>query len=55
MKKVMEAQGQPVDDATLDMVIGAMTTQLSQPTADRRGRDGGPGRRQVADLQLIAD
>ena len=32
MKKVMEAQGQPVDDATLDMVIGGMTTQLSQPT-----------------------
>ena len=32
MKKVMEAQGQAIDDATLDMVIGAMTTQLSQPT-----------------------
>ena len=32
MKKVMEVQGQAVDDATLDMVIGAMTTQLSQPT-----------------------
>ena len=32
MKKVMEVQGQPIDDATLDMVIGAMTTQLSQPT-----------------------
>jgi hypothetical protein len=32
MKKVMEAQGQAIDDATLDMVIGAMTTQLAQPT-----------------------
>ena len=32
MKKVMEVQGQAIDDATLDMVIGAMTTQLRQPT-----------------------
>ena len=31
LKKVMEAQGQPIDDATLDMAIGAMTSQLSQP------------------------
>jgi hypothetical protein len=31
MKRVVEAQGQPVDDATLDMVIAGMTSQLSQP------------------------
>ncbi len=30
MKTVMAAQGQPVDDATLDTMIGAMSTQLSQ-------------------------
>jgi hypothetical protein len=30
MKAMMEAQGQPVDDATLDMAIGAMSSQLSQ-------------------------
>lgn len=30
MKKVMEAQGQPVDDAALDAMIGAMSSSLSQ-------------------------
>ena len=31
MKKVMEAQGQSLDDATLDMAIAAMTSQVTQP------------------------
>jgi hypothetical protein len=30
MKKVMQAQGQPVDDATLDLAINAMSSQLTQ-------------------------
>ena len=33
MKKMMEAQGQSVDDATLDAAIGAMSSQLSQTQA----------------------
>lgn len=31
MRRVMEAQGQPIDDATLDMVIAGMTSQLGRP------------------------
>ncbi len=30
MKKVMQAQGQPVDDAQLDVIIGSMAGSLSQ-------------------------
>ncbi len=30
MRKAMEAQGQPVDDATLDMAVNAMAGSLSQ-------------------------
>ena len=31
MKRVMEAQGQSIDDATLDMAVAAMTSQVAQP------------------------
>jgi hypothetical protein len=30
MKQIMESQGQPVDDATLDAALGMMASQLSQ-------------------------
>lgn len=33
MKTMMEAQGQPVDDATLDMALAAMSSQLTQTQA----------------------
>ncbi len=33
VKSMMEAQGQTVDDATLDLAIGAMSSQLSQSQA----------------------
>ena len=51
MKKVMEAQGQPVDDATLDAAIAAMASQLSQTQALDEDVHGRPGGRQVADLR----
>jgi hypothetical protein len=30
LKKIMEAQGQSIDDATLELAMGAMEGQLSQ-------------------------
>ena len=53
MKKAMDAQGQPVDDATLDGIDrGDGAVRLSQIAGARRGHHGGPGRRQVAHLRV---